>query len=49
MKYKALKTVVRHIKNKQTTVLKLGETYSQEDVDDFPKWYLEDQYLIPLE
>jgi len=49
MKYKATKQVVRHLKSKQTTVLKLGEIYTDQDVENFPKWYLEDKYLIPIE
>ncbi len=49
MKYKSLKTVVRYLKGKKTTVIKLGETYTQKYVDELPLWYLEDNYLVATE
>ena len=49
MKYRATKTVVRHLNNKQSTILKIGEVYTDEVVEKMPKWYLTDGYLTPIE
>ncbi len=49
MKYRATKQVVRYLKSKRITVLKIGEVYTDEVVADFPKWYLEDEYLVPID
>ena len=49
MKYRATKTVIRHLNGKKSTVIKMGETYNQDVVDTLPPWYLEDGYLTPLE
>ena len=46
MKYRANKNVVRYYGEKPgVSVLKKGKLYSQEQVDCFPGYYLEDGYL----
>ncbi len=41
MKYRANKTVVRHLNGKSTEMLRKGKQYSQDEVDRMPHWYSE--------
>ena len=48
MKYIANKTITRHQYPKAAVVIRKGKTYSKEQVDAMPSWYLSDSYLTEV-
>ena len=45
MQYIANKTVTRYLNSKSTVIIQKGKSYSKEQVDTMPAWYLTDGYL----
>ena len=48
MKYIANKTVRRYLNEKKTVIITKGEKYSEEFVNELPRWYLDDNILSPI-
>ena len=48
MQYIANKTVTRYENGKTTEVIRKGKRYSSAVVEDFPSWYLKENYLTKV-